>query len=185
MKLQPRLAALLGRMLNALGVPGFVRDGVYTAETGTKVRVSRGELFTVVSVDGTDVCFGRLQGAWILEQDLRQAPGQLFGAPGHQTPPPCKACREPTFSTPPGDSSPRHAPSSVTSTACAGLSVRGGGGRPDNARVSELAARARAHARVALSRPTRTSARADDGYHVGDCGYAAVARACAHARAAP
>jgi hypothetical protein len=62
MNLQPRFAALLGRMLNALGLPGFVREGTYTSETGTEVRVSRGQLFTIVSVNGTDVYFGRLRG---------------------------------------------------------------------------------------------------------------------------
>lgn len=63
MGLRARIAAALGRMLNALGAPGFVRNGIYeSADLRTRVRVSCGELFTVVSVNGTDVYFDRLRG---------------------------------------------------------------------------------------------------------------------------
>jgi hypothetical protein len=54
---------VLGRILNAFGAPGFVRSGVYeSSDLGARVRVICGELFTVVSVNGTDVYFDRLRG---------------------------------------------------------------------------------------------------------------------------
>lgn len=53
----------LGNLLNAVGAPGFLRDTEFRSRTfGTHVRVKRGQLFTVVSVNGLDVYFGRFSG---------------------------------------------------------------------------------------------------------------------------
>jgi hypothetical protein len=60
---RPRIAALAGRLLNALGVPGFVREADYRSERlDTRVRVRCDDEFTVVSVNGVDVYFRRLSG---------------------------------------------------------------------------------------------------------------------------
>jgi|HubBroStandDraft_5_1064220.scaffolds.fasta_scaffold1142562_1 hypothetical protein len=63
MKLRATMVAWLGRALNALGAPGFVRSGNFESQRfGARVRVQCGELYTVVSVNGTDVYFDRLGG---------------------------------------------------------------------------------------------------------------------------
>ncbi len=60
---QARIAALAGRLLNALSVPGFVSEADYRSERlGTHVRVRCGDRFTVVSVNGIEVYFCRLSG---------------------------------------------------------------------------------------------------------------------------
>jgi hypothetical protein len=57
------IAALASRLLNALGIPGFVSEADYHSESlGTRVRVRCGDQFTVVSVNGVDVYFRRLSG---------------------------------------------------------------------------------------------------------------------------
>lgn len=59
-----RIEELVGRVANAIGVPGFLRDAEYKSPSfGTTVRVKRGLFYTVVSVDGTDVYFNRFSGA--------------------------------------------------------------------------------------------------------------------------
>jgi hypothetical protein len=63
MKSRARIVAWLGRVLNTLGAPGFVRSGSFESRrSGARVRVFCGELYTVVSVNGTDVYFDRLGG---------------------------------------------------------------------------------------------------------------------------
>lgn len=63
MKAPSSLVAAFGRAFNALGIPCFVRKGVYeSAAFGARVRVRCGELFTVVSVNEIDVYFDRLSG---------------------------------------------------------------------------------------------------------------------------
>ncbi len=58
-----RLFQLLGGFANSLGIPGFVRKVEYHSDNfGTRVAVRVGRLFTVVSVDGTDVYFNRFSG---------------------------------------------------------------------------------------------------------------------------
>jgi hypothetical protein len=58
-----KIAAAVGRTLNALGAPGFVQCGDYASESlGTSVRVHCGERFTVLSVNEVDVYFSRLTG---------------------------------------------------------------------------------------------------------------------------
>jgi hypothetical protein len=53
----------LGHLMNAVGAPGFLRDTEFRSRTfGTHVRVKRGPLFTVVSVNGLDVYFSRFTG---------------------------------------------------------------------------------------------------------------------------
>lgn len=53
----------LGGLINALGVPGLVRDGEYRSTAPpSHVRVRCERLFTVVSVDGLDVYFRRFSG---------------------------------------------------------------------------------------------------------------------------
>lgn len=54
----------IGRLLNAAGVPGLVEDGAYDAHTcQAAIRVKRGPLFTVITVNGLDIYFHRLTGA--------------------------------------------------------------------------------------------------------------------------
>ena len=49
--------------MNALGLPGLVGTTDYrSAKFGTHVRVVRGQLFTVVSIDGKEAYFRRLTG---------------------------------------------------------------------------------------------------------------------------
>lgn len=53
----------LGQLLNWLGWPGLVREAEYHGRgTTALVRVKNSRLFTVVSVNGTDVYFDRLTG---------------------------------------------------------------------------------------------------------------------------
>jgi hypothetical protein len=54
----------LGRLLNLLGFPAFVREGEYRSEgLGAKIKVLRMDLSTLVSVNGFDVYFNRFTGA--------------------------------------------------------------------------------------------------------------------------
>ena len=54
---------MLGKILNCLGWPGFVQETEYRgAGTHAVVRVKNTSLFTIVSVNGTDVYFDRLTG---------------------------------------------------------------------------------------------------------------------------
>ena len=63
MTLSSRAAALFGRALNALRLPGFVRNTEYdSARVGAQVRVHCGEFLTVISVNDVDVYFNRLTG---------------------------------------------------------------------------------------------------------------------------
>ena len=53
-----------GRLLNLAGVPGLVRDcDYYAGICDAHIKVRRGDLFTVVSVNGLDIYFHRLSGA--------------------------------------------------------------------------------------------------------------------------
>jgi hypothetical protein len=55
---------LIGRVMNIIGIPGFVRDTEYRSCTcETTVRVKRGLFFTVISVNGLDVYFSRFTGS--------------------------------------------------------------------------------------------------------------------------
>lgn len=59
-----KLKRWVGALMNALGLPGLVRPTEYRSATlGTQVRVVRGQLFTVVSIDGKEAYFRRLTGA--------------------------------------------------------------------------------------------------------------------------
>jgi hypothetical protein len=51
-----------GRLANVVGLPGFVRVGKYTSGLGVTVRVRTTPLFTIVTVQDTDVYFYRLTG---------------------------------------------------------------------------------------------------------------------------
>lgn len=63
-KLPAGLRFLLGTALNALRVPGFVAESEYRSSIcNTRIRVSCGPRFTVVSVNGLDIYFDRLTGA--------------------------------------------------------------------------------------------------------------------------
>jgi hypothetical protein len=58
-----KLKQWLGALMNALGIPGLVRPIDYrSGRLGTRVRVIRGQLFTVVSIDGKEAYFRRLTG---------------------------------------------------------------------------------------------------------------------------
>lgn len=58
-----KLMQWLGALMNALGLPGLVCATDYrSARFGTHVRVVRGQLFTVVSIDGKEAYFRRLTG---------------------------------------------------------------------------------------------------------------------------
>ena len=53
----------LGKLLVALGIPGFMMSQTYDAQvTNARVRVYLGPLFSVVSVNGLDIYFHRLTG---------------------------------------------------------------------------------------------------------------------------
>lgn len=58
-----KLLQWLGALMNAVGIPGLVRETDYrSARLGTDVRVRRGQLFTVVSINGQEAYFRRLTG---------------------------------------------------------------------------------------------------------------------------
>jgi hypothetical protein len=58
-----RLLQWLGGVANTLGLPGLVRDTEYRSRAlGATVRVRRGRLYTVITVNGMDVYFNRLSG---------------------------------------------------------------------------------------------------------------------------
>jgi hypothetical protein len=58
-----RFQQWLGSVMNAFGAPAFIRDTDYRSRTyGTRVRVRRGNLFTVISVNGIDVYVCRFTG---------------------------------------------------------------------------------------------------------------------------
>ena len=57
------LRILAGWLLNAAGLPGFVRECDYDATVcKAQISVRRGNLFTIVRVNGLDVHFHRLTG---------------------------------------------------------------------------------------------------------------------------
>lgn len=55
---------LLGRLLNALRIPGLVRPGNYVCPDGTTVTVRFDALCTVLRVKSVDVYFRRLTGTF-------------------------------------------------------------------------------------------------------------------------
>jgi hypothetical protein len=60
-----RLAEFVGRLVDSLGIPGFVRPVlVHDQVTNTHLEIRPGILFTVVSIDGRDFYFRRLTGAF-------------------------------------------------------------------------------------------------------------------------
>lgn len=63
MRLSEVIVRVSGRVMNALGVPGFVSPTNYKSQAlGIRVQVRCSGFFTVVSVDGLDVYFTRLTG---------------------------------------------------------------------------------------------------------------------------
>jgi len=56
------IVGALGRVLNSLRVPGFVREGRYKSRLGERIRVRVSPLFTVINVRGLNVFFDRLTG---------------------------------------------------------------------------------------------------------------------------
>lgn len=59
----PTVQVWLGRLANWIGFPGLVQDIEYRSKAfGTSVRVKRGNLYTVVTVNGVDVYFCRFSG---------------------------------------------------------------------------------------------------------------------------
>ncbi len=54
-RLQLSWARFWGRVANMAGIPAFVRECDYRSPLGVVVRVRKGRLFTVVSVDGVEV----------------------------------------------------------------------------------------------------------------------------------
>ncbi len=53
----------LGKLANWFGFPGVVKDAEYTSTAfGATVCVKRGNLYTVISVNGVDVYFDRFSG---------------------------------------------------------------------------------------------------------------------------
>jgi hypothetical protein len=58
-----KLEFLTGRLVNWLGWPGFVQECDYRASAANvRVKVRKSPLYTVVTVNGMDVYFGRLTG---------------------------------------------------------------------------------------------------------------------------
>jgi hypothetical protein len=54
---------LFGYFFDPIGIPGFVRSGNYEYD-GKKVSVQFTKLWTIVSVDGSDIYFRRLTGTF-------------------------------------------------------------------------------------------------------------------------
>jgi hypothetical protein len=53
----------LGRLLNVLGMPAFVRSCDYRSQAiGATVKVEHRDLFTIITVNGLDVYFSRITG---------------------------------------------------------------------------------------------------------------------------
>ena len=61
-RLQLSWARFWGRAANLAGIPAFVRECEYQSPLGVVVRVRKGRLFTVVTVDEVEVFFYRLTG---------------------------------------------------------------------------------------------------------------------------
>jgi hypothetical protein len=58
-----RFQQWLGSLMNAIGAPAILRDTDYRSRTyGTRVRVRRGNLFTVISVNGIEIYVCRFTG---------------------------------------------------------------------------------------------------------------------------
>jgi hypothetical protein len=55
---------VVGRLLNALKIPGFVGPGNYLCPDGTTVAIRFDKLCTVVTVNNLDVYFRRLTGTF-------------------------------------------------------------------------------------------------------------------------
>lgn len=57
------MKAWIGRTMNTLGVPAMIHDCDYESEElGTKIKVKRGDRFTLLTVNGVDVYFDRITG---------------------------------------------------------------------------------------------------------------------------
>lgn len=56
------IVRVLGKLLNTIRVPGFVREGWYKSRLGDRIRVRVSPLFTVISVRGLNLFFDRLSG---------------------------------------------------------------------------------------------------------------------------
>jgi len=56
------LRRLLGRALNVLGAPGFIRVSQCSEQLGMKVEVKVNDLFTIVSVSNLRLLFHRVSG---------------------------------------------------------------------------------------------------------------------------
>src|SRR3979490_2434130 len=61
-RLQLTWARFCGRVANLAGIPAFVRECDYRSPLGVVVRVRKGRLFTVVTVDDVEIFFYRLTG---------------------------------------------------------------------------------------------------------------------------
>jgi hypothetical protein len=61
-RLQLSWARFWGRVANLVGIPAFVRECDYRSSLGVVVRVRKGRLFTVVTVDDVEIFFYRLTG---------------------------------------------------------------------------------------------------------------------------
>ena len=61
-RIQLSWARFWGRVANLAGMPAFVRECDYRSPLGVVVRVRKGRLFTVVTVDDVEVFFYRLTG---------------------------------------------------------------------------------------------------------------------------
>jgi hypothetical protein len=82
-----KLKQWLGTVINALGMPGLVRPTDYrSGRFGTHVRVMRGQLFTVVSIDGKEAYFRRLTGT--IDGVGFTPPAGHTPAPGRESKPP-------------------------------------------------------------------------------------------------
>ena len=58
-----RLQMAFNKMLNKLGVPGAIKNGLIEDQlTGQTIRIQTGIFFTLVSINGRDYYFGRITG---------------------------------------------------------------------------------------------------------------------------
>src|SRR5262245_29441374 len=85
------LTQALGRVLNSLGAPGFIRPHECHAGLGVPVEIRVDDRFTVVSVNNLRLMFHRLTGRFdgvVMDGDDCQRSATRRSAPSHSAPTP-------------------------------------------------------------------------------------------------
>jgi hypothetical protein len=85
------LKQALGRVLNALGAPGFIRSSGCDARLGVPVEVRVDDLFTIVAVNNLRLMFNRLTGQFdgvVIDSSDCLTSRQGTGSPPYSAPTP-------------------------------------------------------------------------------------------------